>query len=153
MSGRMPGLVPLMTLAMALGACGGNPAAQNLAAAKAFLADVARQPGVIRLPSGLEYHVLQSGPAGGHPPRASDFVVVNYEARLPTGEVLDSSYVRGQPDTFQVGALVPAWTQALQLMRPGSATSRQLYGATVSGSPMAKGQPSRHGRSKPVGAM
>jgi FKBP-type peptidyl-prolyl cis-trans isomerase len=117
----MPGLVPVLALAlaMALGACGGNPAAQNLAAAKAFLADVARQPGVVRLPSGLEYRVLQSGPADGHRPHADDYVLVNYDARLTTGEVVDSSYARGQPDSFQVGALVPAWTEALQRMRPG----------------------------------
>jgi FKBP-type peptidyl-prolyl cis-trans isomerase len=124
---RMLGLVTLLALAAALAACGGdNPATPaNVAApadpapTKAYLAEVGREPGVVTLKSGLEYRVLQSGLATGASPQASDRVMVNYEARLPSGELVDSSYARGAPDTFQVNAVVKAWTEALQLMKPG----------------------------------
>jgi peptidylprolyl isomerase/FKBP-type peptidyl-prolyl cis-trans isomerase FklB len=122
---RMPGLVSLVSL-LALAACGGGgPAPPSASAppdpapAKAYLAEVGREPGVVTLKSGLEYRVLQSGLATGASPQASDRVLVNYEARLPTGELIDSSYARGAPDTFQVDAVVKAWTEALQLMKPG----------------------------------
>jgi peptidylprolyl isomerase/FKBP-type peptidyl-prolyl cis-trans isomerase FklB len=46
-------------------------------------------------------------------------VLVQYEGRLPNGQVFDSSYQRGAPAAFTVAGLVPAWTEALQRMRPG----------------------------------
>jgi peptidylprolyl isomerase/FKBP-type peptidyl-prolyl cis-trans isomerase FklB len=132
MDARMPLLAPLMALAVALGGCGGSAgasggnsvaadpaAARNLAAAQSFLAAMAKNPGVVTLPDGLEYQVVTHGTSGGASPTASDYVEVNYEARLPSGVVVDSSYQRGQPSSFQVGRLVPAWTEALQLMKPG----------------------------------
>ncbi len=112
-----------IALTTLVGACGVNrpalaaPAAE--AASRTYLAEVGREPGVVTLPDGLEYRVLQSGLVTGQSPRASDRVVVNYEARLPSGELVDSSYARGEPSTFQVDAVVKAWTEALQLMKPG----------------------------------
>ena len=44
---------------------------------------------------------------------------VNYEGKLLDGTVFDSSYQRGEPAVFGVTGLIPAWTEALQLMRPG----------------------------------
>jgi FKBP-type peptidyl-prolyl cis-trans isomerase len=55
----------LFALLLALPACADPRAEQNLAQASAFLASNAKQPGVVVLPSGLQYKVLQSGPAGG----------------------------------------------------------------------------------------
>ena len=46
-------------------------------------------------------------------------MIVNYEGKLLDGTVFDSSYQRGQPATFVVGQLIPAWTEALQKMKPG----------------------------------
>jgi peptidylprolyl isomerase/FKBP-type peptidyl-prolyl cis-trans isomerase FklB len=113
-------LMGLATLAISFGGCaGGNSLESNHAAAAAFLASNGKQAGVITLPDGLEYKVMQSGPAGGPSPTPSENVTVNYEARLLDGTVIDSSYQRGAPSTFQVGGLVPAWTEALQLMKPG----------------------------------
>jgi peptidylprolyl isomerase/FKBP-type peptidyl-prolyl cis-trans isomerase FklB len=84
-----------------------------------FLAGNALEPGVKTLPSGLQYKVVKSGPAGGVKPTLDDRVTVNYAAILPDGTVLDSSYERGQPDTFPLRGLVPAWEQALPMMVPG----------------------------------
>lgn len=83
-----------------------------------FLANNSKQPGVITLPSGLQYKVLKAGQ--GASPKASDTVTVNYEGTLINGKVFDSSYQRGTPATFQVGAVIPGWQEALQLMKPGA---------------------------------
>ena len=112
-------LALLFTLLLGVPACADPSAEQNLAQANAFLADIAKQPGVVTLPSGLEYRVLQSGPAGGASPLVDDHVIVNYEGKTLDGQVFDSSYQRGHPDVFVAGQLIKAWTEALQKMRPG----------------------------------
>ena len=75
--------------------------------------------GVVTTPSGLRYRVLASGPADGRSPRREDFVSVHYRGTLTDGTVFDSSYDRGRPATFGVGQVIPGWTEALQLMKPG----------------------------------
>jgi peptidylprolyl isomerase/FKBP-type peptidyl-prolyl cis-trans isomerase FklB len=117
------GPVRLLVFAIALGlaACADPRAAQDLAQANAFLAGNAKAEGVVTLPSGLQYRVLRAGPPGGASPLADDQVIVNYEGKLLSGEVFDSSYQRGHPETFRVGQLIPAWTEALEKMRPGDA--------------------------------
>jgi len=69
--------------------------------------------------SGLRYKVLSSGPAGGHSPTVSDSVTVDYRGTLTNGLVFDSSIERGEPATFRVNQVIPGWTEALQLMKPG----------------------------------
>jgi FKBP-type peptidyl-prolyl cis-trans isomerase len=115
---RFP-LAVVFALALGLSACADPRAQQDLAQANAFLASNAKVEGVVTLPSGLQYKVVQAGPAGGASPRADDQVQVNYEGKLLDGTVFDSSYQRGQAATFVVGQLIPAWTEALQKMRPG----------------------------------
>ncbi|MDR3510235.1 MAG: FKBP-type peptidyl-prolyl cis-trans isomerase [Caulobacteraceae bacterium] len=116
-------LILAIGLALALAACSGRkPAAAEAAdvkAAQAFMAANAKQPGVVTLPSGLEYRIVTSGPAGGPHPRLSDEVKVNYEGKLVSGKVFDSSFERGEPADFPLEGLVQGWVEALQLMRPG----------------------------------
>ncbi len=90
----------------------------NLAAGQAFLAANANKPGVITLPDGLQYKVLTEGT--GARPTGSDVVTVNYSGSLINGTEFDSSYKRGQPTSFPVNAVIPGWTEALQLMKTGS---------------------------------
>jgi len=47
-------------------------------------------------------------------------VTVNYRGTLLDGTEFDSSYKRGQPATFGVSRVIPGWTEALQLMKPGA---------------------------------
>ena len=109
-----------MALALADGACARTHADPKVAAAgQAFLARNAHAPGVQVTASGLQYKVLFSGPASGRTPRGEDQVKVNYEGKLLDGTVFDSTYQRGEPAVFGVNGLIPAWTEALQLMRPG----------------------------------
>jgi FKBP-type peptidyl-prolyl cis-trans isomerase FklB len=91
----------------------------NQKAADAFLATNKTANGVQTTASGLQYAVIASGPGDGPRPTAESIVQVNYEGKLLTGQVFDSSFARGQAQEFPVGALIPAWVEALQLMRPG----------------------------------
>ena len=75
--------------------------------------------GWVTTASGLRYQVLASGPGTGQSPAPYDSVTVHYKGTLTNGEVFDSSLDRGQPATFGVGQVIPGWTEALQLMKPG----------------------------------
>ncbi|MEO8114903.1 MAG: FKBP-type peptidyl-prolyl cis-trans isomerase [Phenylobacterium sp.] len=108
----------ILAAALALVACQGKAADQS-AAAKTFMAQNAKQPGVHVLPSGLQFKVVREGPAGGLRPQETDEVKVHYEGKLITGKVFDSSYERGQPASMALKGLIPGWIEALQLMRPG----------------------------------
>ncbi|CAN5893180.1 FKBP-type peptidyl-prolyl cis-trans isomerase [soil metagenome] len=115
----MKRLVLALALVM-LAACGPTKkATDNMAAAKTFLATNAKAAGVVSLPSGLQYKIVQSGPATGLKPHKGDEVKVHYEGKLLDGKVFDSSYERGAPAAMPIDALIPAWIEALQLMRPG----------------------------------
>jgi FKBP-type peptidyl-prolyl cis-trans isomerase FklB len=83
-----------------------------------FLAANKAKEGVVTLPSGLQYKILEEGT--GPKPSASDMVTVNYRGALLNGTEFDSSYKRGQPATFNVGQIIKGWTEALQLMPVGS---------------------------------
>jgi FKBP-type peptidyl-prolyl cis-trans isomerase len=84
-----------------------------------FLADNAKQPGVVTLPSGLQYKIVHSGPTSGPHPKAGDEVKVMYEGTLTDGTVFDSTFKSGQPAVLELDGLVQGWQEALPLMRPG----------------------------------
>jgi FKBP-type peptidyl-prolyl cis-trans isomerase len=84
----------------------------------AFLAANKAKEGVVALPSGLQYKILQQGT--GPKPTAADTVICNYKGTLINGTEFDSSYKRGEPATFPVGRVIKGWTEALQLMPTGS---------------------------------
>jgi FKBP-type peptidyl-prolyl cis-trans isomerase FklB len=84
----------------------------------AFLAANKTKPGVVTLPSGLQYKILKEGT--GPKPTTSDKVVCNYKGTLIDGKEFDSSYKRGEPATFPVTGVIKGWTEALQLMPVGS---------------------------------
>ena len=83
-----------------------------------FLAANKKKEGVVTLPSGLQYKIIKKGT--GKSPKATDSVTVNYRGTLIDGTEFDSSYKRGQPATFKVNAVIPGWTEALQLMKEGA---------------------------------
>ena len=113
-------IVLALACALAASACAKAQSDPQVAArGQAFLARNAHAPSVQVTASGLQYKILKSGPASGPTPKGEDQVKVNYEGKLLDGSVFDSSYQRGQPAVFGVNGLIPAWTEALQLMRPG----------------------------------
>ena len=96
----------ILTIALAaltLAACHAKPQAagpatpEQAAAAKAFLANNAKQPGVVTLPDGQQNKNHKTNPTTGNKPHINDEVKVNYEGKLIDGTVFDSSYERGQP--------------------------------------------------------
>lgn len=93
-------------------------AEKNLKDGEAFMAENGKKEGVVTLPSGLQYKVIEEG--SGKTPAASDTVTVNYRGTLIDGSEFDSSYKRGEPATFPVGGVIPGWTEALQLMKEGA---------------------------------
>jgi FKBP-type peptidyl-prolyl cis-trans isomerase FklB len=111
----------VLVVAMAFAVCAyaQDPgAAKNKAEGQAYLAKNKTQPGVVTLPSGLQYKVLKAGQ--GKKPTAGDTVVCNYRGTFLNGTEFDSSYKRNQPASFPVGGVIKGWTEALQLMPVGS---------------------------------
>ena len=121
----------VLAMATALAACGrdgaasgDSQAAENLREAEFFMTSNARAEGVQTLPSGVQYKVLQAGPAGGERPDGNDLVRVDYEGSLTNGTVFDSSFERGQPAVFTVedgisGSVIAGMRDALQHMSVG----------------------------------
>lgn len=87
-------------------------------AGEAFLAENAKRPEVTVTASGLQYEVLVA--AEGEKPTRNSTVRTHYHGTLIDGTVFDSSYQRGEPAEFPVSGVIAGWTEALQLMSPGS---------------------------------
>lgn len=82
-----------------------------------WLADNAKQADVHVTASGLQYKILTAGPdPNNKPTQNSDRVTVNYTGTLIDGTVFDSN----NGIQFQVGGVIPGWTEALKLMSVGS---------------------------------
>jgi len=119
----------VLAVALALSACGRRTRAQDapapaadtasVSAAADYMAKNAKAPGVITLPSGLQYKIIRSGPASGPHPAKGDEVKVDYTGSLLNGTVFDSTKNQGAPAVMPLDGLVPAWMEALPLMRPG----------------------------------
>ena len=102
-------LAPLAALALV---------ASPAAAAPAKKAAPKPPVGKVKLPV-LSYTVNASGPATGETAKRRDMVTVDYTLTLLDGTVVDSSVQRGEPATFPLNQLIPAWQILVQLMRPG----------------------------------
>ncbi|MCI5140156.1 MAG: FKBP-type peptidyl-prolyl cis-trans isomerase [Candidatus Electrothrix sp. ATG1] len=96
----------------------------NEDAAAAFLKKNKKEKGVKVTASGLQYKVIKEGK--GEKPASTDTVKVHYKGTLLDGSEFDSSYKRNKPATFRVDQVIPGWTEALQLMNPGSTYSLYL---------------------------
>lgn len=91
---------------------------KNKKEGETFLAENKKKAGVKTLPSGLQYQVIKEGK--GKKPTASDTVKANYKGTLINGAEFDSSEKHGGPASFNLGGVIPGWTEALQLMPVGS---------------------------------
>lgn len=94
-------------------------AAQNLAAAEAFLTNNAQVEGVKTTASGLQYVELTAGTGAVHPTKTQT-VRVHYHGTLLNGSVFDSSVERGETIAFPLNRVIAGWTEGLQLMTVGA---------------------------------
>jgi FKBP-type peptidyl-prolyl cis-trans isomerase FklB len=96
-------------------------AAKNKQEAAAFLARNAKQEGVQKTPSGLQYRVLKQ--TDGASPTLNDTVRCNYRGTLLNGTEFDNSAHSGGPAEFKLiqgeDGLIPGWVEALQKMHVG----------------------------------
>lgn len=90
----------------------------NKKAGEKFLAENKKKPGVVTLPSGLQYKVIKEG--NGVIPTDTTKVKVHYEGRTIDGKVFESSYKNGQPLDIIPKQFIPGWTEALTHMPVGS---------------------------------
>lgn len=91
---------------------------ENRRAGAEFLAANKGQDGVVTTASGLQYQILR--PGAGEKPMATNRVRVNYEGKLLSGEVFDSSYERGEPAEFGLNQVIAGWTEGVALMPVGA---------------------------------
>ena len=67
---------------------------------------------------GVFYRLLKQGSGKDHP-TADDAVRVNYSGWTTDGRLFDSSYLKGDPVQFNLGATIPGWIDAIPLMVVG----------------------------------
>lgn len=97
-----------------------TPPPSNAAAWSKYAPWNSANPDVKKTGSGVEYVVIAEGAAGGAPPTKQQDAEVFYEGRLNSGgDAFDSAFERGQTETFPVAAVVPGFSEALTLMKPG----------------------------------
>jgi len=93
--------------------------AANIELGEKFLEENKNREGVVTLPSGLQYEIVNEGKPGKKA-KLTDQVKCHYEGTLIDGTLFDSSVKRGQPAVFGVNQVIPGWVEALQLMPEGA---------------------------------
>ena len=111
-----------------------NIAAENARKSQDFLEANAKRPGVVRLPSGIEYSVLKKG-SGSVSPTVTSRVTVNYRGMLVDGTEFDSTWAHGAPVSFTVDKVIPGWQDVIPRMHVGDRWNvvippQLAYGAT-----------------------
>ena len=92
-------------------------ARDNKAKSDRFLAENRSKKGIVVLPSGIQYRVIEEGT--GRKPTTTSQVTVHYRGSLSSGLEFDSSFARGQPASFKVDTVIDGWKEILPLMKVG----------------------------------
>ncbi len=93
-------------------------AAANARKSADYLAKNRRQPGVVQLPSGIQYAVLNKG-SGTASPTVTSTVTVNYRGMLVDGTEFDSTWAHGAPVSFTVDKVIRGWQDVIPRMHVG----------------------------------
>lgn len=93
-------------------------AEENQTRATDWLAENRSKSGIVALPSGVQYRVIEEGE--GDRPNLADTVTVHYRGSKMDGREFDSSFARGVPAVFQVDSVLEGWQEVLPLMREGA---------------------------------
>jgi FKBP-type peptidyl-prolyl cis-trans isomerase len=92
-------------------------ARENKAKSDKFLAENKVKKGIVTLPSGIQYRVIEEG--NGKRPLKNSEVTVHYRGSLTSGLEFDSSFARGVPAKFKVDAVLKGWQEVLPMMKVG----------------------------------
>ncbi len=92
-------------------------AKSNKAKSDKFMAENKIKKGIVTLPSGIQYRVIEDG-TGKRPLKNSE-VSVHYRGSLSSGLEFDSSFARGVPASFKVDAVLKGWQDVLPMMKVG----------------------------------
>jgi FKBP-type peptidyl-prolyl cis-trans isomerase FklB len=91
---------------------------ENQAASDTFLAANKKKTGIVTLPSGVQYRIIEEG--DGARPGLESKVTVHYRGSKLDGREFDSSFARGTPEEFTVNAVLKGWQEVLPLMKVGA---------------------------------
>ena len=92
-------------------------AEENKQAEEEFFASSENNPDIVTTKSGLRYQILSEG--RGSSPKLFDSVTVRCKGQLLNGVVFDETEGESTVNCA-VNRVIPGWTEALQLMQPGS---------------------------------
>jgi FKBP-type peptidyl-prolyl cis-trans isomerase FklB len=109
-------------------------AAANARKSADFMLRNRGQPGVVQLPSGIQYAVITKG-TGTVSPTVTSIVTVNYRGMLIDGTEFDSTYAHGAPVSFPVNGVIRGWQDVIPRMHVGdkwkvAIPPRLAYGET-----------------------
>jgi len=90
----------------------------NQKAADDFLQTNLGKNGIVALPSGVQYRIIEEGE--GSRPGMEDTVKVHYRGSKINGHEFDSSFARGVPEEFPVNTVLRGWQEVLPLMKTGA---------------------------------
>jgi FKBP-type peptidyl-prolyl cis-trans isomerase FklB len=93
-------------------------AEDNQKAAEEFMAANLSKNGIVALPSGIQYRVIEEGE--GARPGMDSTVKVHSRGSKTDGHEFDSSFARGVPEEFTVNTVLKGWQEVLPLMKTGA---------------------------------
>lgn len=91
---------------------------ENQAKSEEFLTANRSKTGIVVLPSGVQYRIIEEG--DGARPALDNKVKVHYRGSKVDGVEFDSSFARGVPEEFTVNSVLAGWQEVLPLMKQGS---------------------------------
>ncbi len=91
---------------------------ENQAKAEEFLAANISKTGIVALPSGIQYRIIEEGE--GARPNMDSTIKVHYRGSKISGLEFDSSFARGVPEEFTVNTVLKGWQVVLPLMKTGA---------------------------------
>jgi len=91
---------------------------ENQIKSEEFLAANISKTGIVVLPSGIQYRIIEEGE--GARPNMSSAVKVHYRGSKINGHEFDSSFARGVPEEFTVNTVLKGWQEVLPLMKTGA---------------------------------
>jgi FKBP-type peptidyl-prolyl cis-trans isomerase FklB len=91
---------------------------ENQKSSAEFMATNLTKNGIVGLPSGIQYRIIEEG--DGARPGMDSKVKVHYRGSKTDGHEFDSSFARGVPEEFTVNSVLKGWQDVLPLMKTGA---------------------------------